>query len=97
MARGGSHHCVQEHRYVMAQILGRPLRQDEQVHHRDGDRSNNTPTNLELRRLHHGNGASITPAAEELLARIAILYTELEEAKARLVQPTKIRDFVVAS
>jgi hypothetical protein len=37
-----------EHRLVMAQVLGRPLRGDEVVHHRDGDRLNNDPSNLEL-------------------------------------------------
>ena len=37
-----------EHRLVMAQVLGRPLRADEVVHHRNGDRLDNDPDNLEL-------------------------------------------------
>ncbi|MFP5220514.1 MAG: HNH endonuclease [Actinomycetes bacterium] len=37
-----------EHRVVMARLLGRPLERDEVVHHRDGDRLNNAPENLEL-------------------------------------------------
>lgn len=37
-----------EHRLVMAEVLGRPLTDEEVVHHRDGDRLNNTPENLEL-------------------------------------------------
>ena len=37
-----------EHRIVMAEILGRALLPDEVVHHRDGDRLNNDPRNLEL-------------------------------------------------
>jgi hypothetical protein len=37
-----------EHRLVMAEILGRPLAPDEVVHHKDGNRLNNDPTNLEL-------------------------------------------------
>jgi hypothetical protein len=37
-----------QHRLVMAQMLGRPLRSDESVHHRNGDRLCNEPDNLEL-------------------------------------------------
>lgn len=37
-----------EHRYVMAQLLDRPLWPDESVHHRSGDRLDNSPANLEL-------------------------------------------------
>lgn len=42
--RGARH----EHRIVAEQTLGRPLRKGEVVHHKDEDKHNNSPDNLEV-------------------------------------------------
>lgn len=39
---------VLEHRHVMQQEIGRPLRSDEHVHHKNHVRSDNRPENLEV-------------------------------------------------
>lgn len=40
---------IDEHRYIMEQKLGRKLGFNEIVHHKDEDKSNNDPNNLELK------------------------------------------------
>ena len=39
---------VKEHRYIMEQYLGRKLKENEIVHHKDGNKLNNDISNLEV-------------------------------------------------
>jgi endogenous inhibitor of DNA gyrase (YacG/DUF329 family) len=46
--RAGTNGYVLEHILVAEEMLGRPLAPGEVVHHRDGNKANNDPTNLKV-------------------------------------------------
>ena len=49
---------IRLHRLIMSEYIGRPLEENEEVHHRDGDTFNNDLSNLEL--LDHSSHSSIS-------------------------------------
>lgn len=69
---GGRRKRVFEHVLIMEQILGRKLYDDESIHHKNGIRGDNAPSNLELKPSSHGRGQSIPDLiswAKEILRR----------------------------
>jgi hypothetical protein len=50
---------ILEHRLIMEKMIGRYLEPHETVHHKDGDRKNNHPDNLELWTKRRGNGTRV--------------------------------------
>jgi hypothetical protein len=50
---------IAEHVWVTSQLLGRPLRKGESVHHRNNIKHDNRPGNLELWHTHQPKGASV--------------------------------------
>lgn len=71
---------IKQHRFVAEGILGRPLLPTEDVHHIDGDKANNNPSNLEI--IDHAEHTRRSNASR-VYARGYKMNLSVEEREAR--------------
>jgi hypothetical protein len=71
-----------EHRIVIERILGRRLSRSETVHHLDGDKLHNDPTNLALMISVHPTGAAIGDVIESLEKQLRQLRKDMKKLAA---------------
>ena len=71
---------VGEHRLVMARLLERPLAADESVHHRNGDRLDNAPDNLELWSRYQPSGQRVDDKLADALRWLGRYDPDLRHA-----------------
>jgi uncharacterized small protein (DUF1192 family) len=78
--------CMMEHRLIAEQQIGRFLESSEVVHHLDGDKTNNDPSNLKVlqRGAHLSRHFDALPELAKLRQRIADLEAEIEQMRGEL-------------
>ena len=74
---------IKEHRLVMEEIIGRYLEKHENVHHKNGNRKDNRPENLELWSVRQPKGQRVEDKVEYAIEILRLYAPEyLSEVKA---------------
>jgi hypothetical protein len=73
----------------MERILGRSLIKGENVHHKDGDRLNNAPENLELWTKHQPAGQRVVDKVDFAIEMLT-LYPEFARARGYELRPIHV-------
>lgn len=75
---------VLQHRLVLEKVIGRPLEKHERVHHKNGDRKDNRPENLEL--WVGVNRSKKDPHGVRLVDQVIDMLSSLQQHELLLVQ-----------
>lgn len=89
---------VLQHRLVMEQVIGRPLERHERVHHKNGDRQDNRPENLEL--WVGVERSKKDPHGVRLVDKVIDMLSSLQQHELLLVQMAledKLHEFYIQS